>query len=102
MFSHLRLQGEWFEPESELINFIKEINLKSLEGKFFHFFKDNKVEWQGYIVSEPKDGYFIIQLFDWILGYPSNQKLIKIDDMIGWNLYDTDEEMNEAYYSKYH
>ncbi|MGE4419997.1 MAG: GIY-YIG nuclease family protein [Sulfurimonas sp.] len=101
MFSHLRSNGEWFDPDDELLQFIKETNTKSLDGKFFHTFKNNQVEWQGYIISEPKDGFFLIQLFDWILGEPSNQKLVSINDMLSWNFYDSVEEMNDAYYNKY-
>lgn len=101
MFSHLRSNGEWFEPDDELLQFIKGTNTRSLDGKFFHTFVDNQVEWQGYIISEPKDSFFLVQLFDWILGEPSNQKLVSINDMLSWNFYDSVEEMNDAYYNKY-
>ena len=97
MFSHLRTNGEWFEPDDELLEFIKGTNTKTLEGKFFHTFIDKQIEWQGYIISEPKNDFFLVQLFDWILGEPSNQKLVNINDMLSWNFYDSVEEMNDNY-----
>ena len=100
-FSHCRLDGEWFSPADEILEFIKGKDRKALEGKFFHSFKDGHVVWQGYVISEPTDGYFLVQLFEWVIGEPSTQKLVRIDTMLDWDFYDTAEEMNEAYQTKW-
>ncbi len=100
-FSHLRTNGEWFESDDELLQFIKGTEITTLEGKFFHSFENDKVKWQGYVVSEPKDGYFLVQLFDWLMGDLSDQKLVKLDDMVGWSFYDSNEDMIENYEYKY-
>ena len=31
------------------------------------------------------------------MGEPSNQKLVRIEEMLGWDFYDTAEEMNYTY-----
>jgi len=96
-FSHCRLDGEWFSPTDELVEFIKGQDRKALAGKFFHSFKEKQVEWQGYVISEPREGFFLVQLFEWAMGEPSCQKLVRIDDMLGWDFYDTAEEINDTY-----
>lgn len=75
----------------------------SLVGKFFHTLdaETNKVQWQGRILSEPKPGYYMIQLFEWITGSPSftGTRLVSLDDLTkgGFVFYLTQEEMVESY-----
>ena len=46
-FIHLRLNGEWFSPGEDLLEFIRGGTSNSLVGKFFHSYSvDGKVEWQ--------------------------------------------------------
>ena len=70
-----------------------------LVGKFFHSIKDDRetIEWQGEILSEPRDGLFLLQLFDWFIGADAEQMLVPIEDMKYWNFYDTTDEMVRAY-----
>jgi len=96
-FAMHRLQGEWFAPAEEILRFIKGKDDKSLEGKFFHTFKDGELQWQGYIVAEQRDGYYLVQLFEWVLGEPSTQKVVHIGSMADWELYDSADEMNDAF-----
>ncbi len=96
-FALHRLQGEWFSPAEELIQFIKGKDDRSLEGKFFHTFKNGEIEWQGYVVAQQGDGYFLVQLLEWVLGEPSTQKVVHIGAMADWEFYNSAEEMNEAY-----
>jgi hypothetical protein len=100
-FAHCRLDGEWFSSADEILEFIRGQDRRALVGKFFHTFKNSELEWQGYVVSEPSEGYFLVQLFEWIMGEPSCQKLVRIDDMVGWDLYDTVDDMNDAYQRKW-
>jgi hypothetical protein len=96
-FAVHRLQGEWFTPADEILQFIKTKGDKSLEGKFFHSFKNGKIEWQGYVVAAQADGYYLVQLFEWVLGEPSIQKVVHIGAMSDWEFYSSDDEMNDAY-----
>ena len=43
-FSHCRLDGEWFSPTDELLEFVRGQDRKALVGKFFHTFKDSQLE----------------------------------------------------------
>lgn len=65
----------------------------TLAGKFFHTHKaDGKIEWQGRIVREQGDGHYLVQLYSWLDGRPTNQKLVSVTDMAGWSLYDSQRE----------
>ncbi|MDF0673749.1 MAG: GIY-YIG nuclease family protein [Nitrospira sp.] len=96
-FAVHRLQGEWFAPVQDLLDFITGQTDKSLVGKFFHSFKDGKICWQGYIVADQADGYYLVQLFEWVLGDPSVQKVIHLGQMADWDFYGSTDEMYEAY-----
>lgn len=96
-FALHRLQGEWFSPADELIQFIKGKDDRSMEGKFFHTVKNGELEWQGYVVAQQGDGYFLVQLFEWVMGEPSTQKVVHLGAMADWEFYNSAEEMNDAY-----
>jgi hypothetical protein len=100
-FSPYRLDGEWFSPSEDIMNFISGKTANTLEGKFFHTFKNKQVEWQGYVVSQPQEGYYLVQLFEWLVGEPSCKKLVPIDAMFDWDFYDTAEEMNFYFEMQY-
>jgi hypothetical protein len=73
-----------------------ELNLK---GKWFHSFKDGGLCWQGQILSHnTRNDLCLVQLYEWVLGDSSVQRLVPLTDMVGWQFYDTDEEMR--FYSK--
>lgn len=69
----------------------------NLVGKFFHSV-DGKggLRWQGTILSEPSPDMFLVQLFDWVMGQPSIQKLIPINEMNDWIFYSTHDEWVDA------
>ena len=96
-FAVHRLQGEWFTPADEILQFIRGKGDKSLEGKFFHSFKNGEIEWQGYVVAEQADGYYLVQLFEWVLGEPSTKRVVHIGAMGDWKFYSSADEMNDAY-----
>ena len=61
---------------------------KQLLGKFFlSYHPDGAVLWQGRILSQPKPGLFLVQLYEWFLGEPSDQILVPIAQMQGWSFY---------------
>ena len=75
--------------------------MNDLKGHFFHSFnKDGLVEWQGKVISNPEPGIYLVQLYEWFVGAESCRKLVNIQDMIQWSFYETNEEMNNYYYSK--
>lgn len=71
-----------------------------LIGKWFHSFDDDKIKWQGRILSSEKNDSFLVQLFEWFGGTPSKQILVPFSDMLNWNFYSSAEEMIEAWKNK--
>lgn len=67
----------------------------SLVGAFCHSRADRG--WQGQIIAEPAPGVYRVQLFEWILGMPSAQVLVWLEDMKGWQFYDNADDWTWAY-----
>lgn len=74
----------------------------TLTGKFFHSVKSDRttIEWQGQFLGLASPGLYRVQLFDWLVGAPDEQRLVPATDMRYWLIYDTAEAMN-AHYDKY-
>ena len=73
-------------------------NKNSLIGKWFHSFgKSGRFKLQGQILSAKSDNYYLIQLYCWVYGHPTEQKLIPFSEMADWIFYETSEEMTAAY-----
>jgi hypothetical protein len=74
----------------------------TLTGKFFHSVGlDRKtIEWQGTFLGLASPGLYRVQLFEWIAGQPSEQRLVPATDMRYWLIYESAEAMNN-YYEKY-
>lgn len=68
-----------------------------LIGKYFHSIKDGFICWQGIIIGSPEHGLYLIQLFDWLMGQPSVQRLVLIDQMMDWLFYSNANEMTHSY-----
>lgn len=73
-----------------------------LVGKFFHTFcVGGRAQTQGRIMARLDDGYYMIQMFEWLTGSPSftGTKLVHISAMAQehWAWYATNEDMREAY-----
>lgn len=73
----------------------------TLIGMFFHAIdNNNEIQWRGHIVDEPHPGWYLVNLFDWLLGEEEGcTRLVKISDMEKWMFYKNKEEM--AYSGKY-
>jgi len=71
----------------------------ALVNQFFHSIDpvEKKVHWQGVVVGNPEPGWYLIQLFEWLMGGPSNRALVRIEDMKGWLFYGSAEEMQFSY-----
>jgi|SRR5580704_17324184 hypothetical protein len=71
----------------------------TLTGKFFHSVGlDRKtIEWQGTFLGLASPGLYRVQLFEWIDGQPSEQRLVPATDMRYWLIYESAEAMNNYY-----
>ena len=67
----------------------------SLVGSFFH--SDAERGWQGCVVAEPAPGIYLVERFEWLVGGSSDQTLVRIEDMLGWQFYDDQEWMKNSY-----
>jgi hypothetical protein len=72
-----------------------DLKLDSLIGSYFHSRPDPG--WQGCIVAEPVPGIYLVELFDWLVGASSCQKLVPVGEMHGWRFYDDADWMNNSY-----
>ena len=68
-----------------------------LIGKYFHTFKNDTLNWQGQIIDMPYPGYVLVELFEWMAGFANGGRLVRIEDLVGWNIYETAEEMNNQF-----
>jgi hypothetical protein len=68
-----------------------------LVGKYFHSLKDGQVHWQGTVLGTPEPGWYLVQLFEWIMGEPSNQGLVRFTDMAEWLFYENADQMKFSY-----
>ncbi len=67
----------------------------SLVGSFFHSGVDRG--WQGCVVAEVAPSVYLVELFSWVMGESTNQRLVRLDDMADWQFYDDAEWMNHSY-----
>jgi hypothetical protein len=65
-----------------------EAKTEKLVGKYFRSVDEtNKVDWQGAVIAEPHSGWYLVQLFEWGSGTPTEQRLVPIEKMISWSFY---------------
>ena len=71
----------------------------TLTGKYFHSVKADRVtiEWQGKFLGLASPGLYRVQTYDWIVGGEYEQLLVPAVDMRYWRIYDTEEQMHDAY-----
>ena len=63
---------------------------------FLKFDAQGQMSWQGRIITEPTKGVYLCQLYEWLTGGASDQVLVKIEDMMHWQFYDSAEDRNDA------
>ena len=67
-------------------------------GKFFHSVNpQGEIEWQGRVLAEPVFGRFECQLYEWIMGEPSDVLLVPAATVKDWKFYDSVEAWRAAY-----
>jgi hypothetical protein len=64
-----------------------------LIGKHFFSIENKKPKWQGIVIGQPQPGFYLVQLFDWLMGKPGVQKLVPIAEMRTWFFYENADEM---------
>jgi hypothetical protein len=65
-------------------------------GKFFlSYHPDGVVRWQGQVSAQLSPNRFRIQLFEWFLGEPSEQRVVSLSQMRGWSFYDSADAWQE-------
>jgi hypothetical protein len=71
----------------------------TLTGKYFHSVKTDRetIEWQGKFLGLASPGLYRVQLFEWLTGCESDQLLVPATDMRYWRVYDTQEQLLQAY-----
>lgn len=74
---------------------------ESLIGRFFHSYPNEEVKWQGKVLSRvsEKEDVYLVQLFEWLMGEPSDQVLVPLSQMVTehWQFYSNREDWLEAY-----
>lgn len=76
-------------------------------GKFFHSIvlcktcQRPRIHWQGYVLGELPDNWYLIQLFSWIDGEPTTQQVVQFQSMRLWWFYDSSKDMTFQYEYRY-
>lgn len=68
-------------------------------GMFLHTFKEGRIDWQGKIISKDAD-VFLVQLYSWMDGGPTNVVMMSMDDIKAARLYGSSWQMNHAYFAE--
>ena len=65
------------------------------EGHYFVVCADRD-DWQGQVLSEIAPGVFLVQLYSWIDGEPTDRRVVEISAMASWRFYETAAQWREA------
>ena len=68
-----------------------------LFGQYFHKIENGKITWQGLVIGKLEQGFYLVQLFEWLMGEPSIQRIVTIEEMRDWFFYDSAEQMIFSY-----
>jgi hypothetical protein len=70
--------------------------LSGLVGKYFHSWREGKLEWQGKVVEVYGDTHIMVLLFEWTWGNPNGRKLVPLAQTAEWTFYETAKDMRRA------
>lgn len=76
-----------------------------LVGRYFYSFsgisskgkRDTNLRYQGRVIAPVNHDYVLVQLYDWLTGSLSDQKIVAISTMVNWNFYKSVEDWKEAF-----
>jgi len=67
-----------------------------VRDRWFHTYKENgDITYQGHVLDYLPPRLVLVQLFSWLDGRPTCQKLLEVTD--DWSFYDTQEAMRDAW-----
>ena len=67
-----------------------------VRDKWFHTYKeDGNILYQGHVLDYLPPQLVLVQLFSWLDGRPTCQKLLEVTN--DWNFYNTKEAMHDAW-----
>lgn len=72
----------------------------NLTGKWFLEIIDSekgKCRWHGRIEGKADDKTYLVMLYDWIVGVPNDEILLKVEDMMNFEFFDCIEDLNYRY-----
>ena len=68
---------------------------RELAGKFFHL-PDELGGWQGQFLSDGDTGEALVQLYSWLTGSPTCQKILTDQQILAASIFDTVEQWHTA------
>lgn len=69
-----------------------------LVGRGFHSVnEDGEIRNQGVVVEKIESGWYLVRLFDWLLGQPCSERLVNFAEMKSFIFYENCEQMRDAY-----
>lgn len=72
--------------------------INDLVGSHFHSVNEkNEINWQGYVLSHVYDGYYLVQLYEWMFGSANVRRVVSIVEMKSWLFYESAEQMKDSY-----
>lgn len=69
--------------------------MSALLNEFF-LIKDDTGTYQGQVVADLGEGYYLCQFFSWMLGEPTCKKIGHITGMTTWEFYADADDWREA------
>lgn len=82
----------------QFVNGSHPVASNALTGKFFHSINQKGyIEWQGYVVGGIQDGFYLVQLFEWMMGEQNICYIVHFTEMLGWFFYKTADQMTYSY-----
>lgn len=70
-------------------------------GKWFHSSDESgNIKWQGQVLKRVDRDVYRCQLYEWVMGSPSDIITVHATEMASWRFYSTSDEMNQAYHAR--
>lgn len=85
-----QLRGAWGAGHAAGV---KKVTDDPLVGLYAHSkCEDGRIRWQCHILAKVSAGVYKVQLFGWLLGEPTKQVIVRVDDMQDWDFYESADQ----------